>query len=788
MAKQTLTYNSTSGNWELTETEQGKTYTNTLLTNNKNISGDIKLSITAKSGTVGVTTTQPNTTTYPVQITITPTTSDKYLKEDEGYINNGQIVIGAIQTETKTQAPSTSTITLTPTSGKYFSKVTISAITVGTAGTPTLTQTSGTNKVTIQPKVTNVEGYISSETISGTAITITASDLVTQGTQTITQQNGTNVTNWQYADVRSATTNVSLSSSTVSNNQITITPSVTVSQSGWIESGKTGTSITVKASDLVSGSTPITSNGTYNITNYASVEVNVPQGITPTGNITITKQSGTDVTNYASADVRAASSFSLNATDNTGVVTVGSLASGYYPLTNSITASLSAGTPGWFSSGSANDSSVQVGKIAAATPTSEVSSLSSPTITITKSANGFTASTQTTSYYVDVTASQTKGSVKSKYKNSNAGYAPANTSGTESGATEISATYSGTGKIYIPEGNAVPTVDSLSAPTVAISGSASGMATATNGTYYVEITGSGTNGSVKAKVTKTGGMIESGNTTSSASTITPNITGSGSKVYIQAGNVTPEVNSLSSPTVAVSGTANGMVTATLSDYYVEITGTGTNGSVKAKETRVAGYVEAGNSTSNATTITPNITGSGDKVYIQALNLPQATTSTAPSGATLIQTIGRSTSTRRILIPAGYHNGNEYYQISSVANGSMAVATTTSYSTVVATVTPSTSNQYVNYSAGYTTSRYVQINGDSNLVGSNIVSGVSIFGVTGTYIPASGTVTSSSSSSGTNTGVTITPSTSTQYVNISEGYLPSSYVKINAVTAWTGTYS
>lgn len=285
------------GNFKLEETSTSQTYTDTLYTNNKNISGDIEISITAKTGT---------------------------------------------------------------------------------AGTPVATKgTVSENKVTVTPKVTNVEGWISSGTISGTGVTVTASE-------------------------------------------------------------------------LVSGTKTISANGTgIDVTNYASVNVSVPTGITPTGTITLTQQTGTDVTNYASANVRAASNFSLSATDNTGVVTVGSLASGYYPLTNSITASLSAGTPGWFSSGSANDSSVQVGKIAAATPSSEVSSLSSPTVAVSGAVTGMeTASSG--SYYVTVNGSATNGSVKSKYKNTQAGYAPANTSGTESAATAITPNVTGSGtKIYI---------------------------------------------------------------------------------------------------------------------------------------------------------------------------------------------------------------------------------------------------------------------------------------------------------------------------------------------------
>ena len=65
---------------------------------------------------------------------------------------------------------------------------------------------------------------------------------------------------------------------TVSNHSVTVTPSVTNS-TGYITGGtKTGTAVTVSASELVSGSETKTANGTYDVTNLASLVVNVPTG------------------------------------------------------------------------------------------------------------------------------------------------------------------------------------------------------------------------------------------------------------------------------------------------------------------------------------------------------------------------------------------------------------------------------------------------------------------------------------------------------------------------------
>lgn len=65
---------------------------------------------------------------------------------------------------------------------------------------------------------------------------------------------------------------------TVSNHSVTVTPSVT-NTTGYITgSTKTGTAVTVSASELVSGSETKTANGTYDVTNLASLVVNVSGG------------------------------------------------------------------------------------------------------------------------------------------------------------------------------------------------------------------------------------------------------------------------------------------------------------------------------------------------------------------------------------------------------------------------------------------------------------------------------------------------------------------------------
>ena len=69
---------------------------------------------------------------------------------------------------------------------------------------------------------------------------------------------------------------------TVSNHSISVTPSVT-NTTGYITGGtKTGTAVTVTASELVSGTLSVASNGTVDVTNYASANVSVVETYTAT--------------------------------------------------------------------------------------------------------------------------------------------------------------------------------------------------------------------------------------------------------------------------------------------------------------------------------------------------------------------------------------------------------------------------------------------------------------------------------------------------------------------------
>ena len=77
----------------------------------------------------------------------------------------------------------------------YYASMAGAQVAMGTEGTPTASKGAVSNhSVDVTPSVTNVAGYISGSTISGTPVTVSASELVS-GTQTVTVNDTYDVTN-----------------------------------------------------------------------------------------------------------------------------------------------------------------------------------------------------------------------------------------------------------------------------------------------------------------------------------------------------------------------------------------------------------------------------------------------------------------------------------------------------------------------------------------------------------------------------------------------------------------
>lgn len=127
----------------------------------------------------------------------------------------------------------------------------------------------------------NADGYSSvTVNVSGGGGTYQAKTNISPSTssQTITPDSGYDaLSSVQINAMPSGTAGTpTATKGTVSNHSITVTPSVT-NTTGYITgSTKTGTAVTVSASELVSGSETKTANGTYDVTNLASLVVNIP--------------------------------------------------------------------------------------------------------------------------------------------------------------------------------------------------------------------------------------------------------------------------------------------------------------------------------------------------------------------------------------------------------------------------------------------------------------------------------------------------------------------------------
>lgn len=195
---------------------------------------------------------------------VNPTESAQSVTYDNGYTGLGTVTVSAIDStyvgsgvSRKSSTNLTvSGATVTAPAGYYAEAASKSVSTMTLPTSAASSATSGyTNKATISRSTSaqyiNIPpGYNS----AGGYYTISAVADGTAGTPTA-------------------------SKGTVSNHSISVTPSVT-NTTGYITGGtKTGTAVTVSASELVSGTLSVSSNGTQDVTNYKNVNVSVGSDI-----------------------------------------------------------------------------------------------------------------------------------------------------------------------------------------------------------------------------------------------------------------------------------------------------------------------------------------------------------------------------------------------------------------------------------------------------------------------------------------------------------------------------
>ena len=160
-------------------------------------------------------------------------------------------------------------------SGKGYNPVTVPSGSVNVLGEKGVVSN---NSVVVTPKAQVVGGWVNSGETSGTGVGVTASELVS-GTLNVSSDGVQDVTNYQNISVPSAGHSASAHKGVVTDHSIIVTPRSTATQ-GFVQAGTVeGTPVSVAASELVSGSQSITSNGIYDVTNLSSVDVSVASSL-----------------------------------------------------------------------------------------------------------------------------------------------------------------------------------------------------------------------------------------------------------------------------------------------------------------------------------------------------------------------------------------------------------------------------------------------------------------------------------------------------------------------------
>lgn len=184
---------------------------------------------------------------------ITPTVS-------AGYVSTGTVGTVNVSGSSTYQLSTVASATITPTESQQTAvaanKYTLGAISVGAI--PSTYVGSGIS----QRSSSNL-------TVSGATVTVPAGYYASQATKSV---------------ATGTLANPTATKGSVSNHSISVTPSVQVTGAGYLATTtKTGTAVSVSASELVSGSTTISANGTYDVTNLASAVVSLSFASISTG-------------------------------------------------------------------------------------------------------------------------------------------------------------------------------------------------------------------------------------------------------------------------------------------------------------------------------------------------------------------------------------------------------------------------------------------------------------------------------------------------------------------------
>lgn len=588
--------------------------------------------------------------------------------------------------------------------------------------------TSNDYHISITPKYSNTAGYVSAHTNTNNGGTgywkiKTTSLSKGNGSLTLTPGNG-NVTLTVGAGDSVSDTNKSMTMATAVPSSgvyytLTAVGKGTVSGegkgtisvgTGWISSGsltsnsatdsKTSNEATTRGFIMKSvngssqtGAPPadntLTSGSFQKIQLQPNSYVKLPAGYNPYDRYIWVASAG-------SSDVTQASNFNLTVSNTSGIsgasaVTIGAKSGTTYPVTANnlqVTATLTANTAGWFSTGSATDTdvdSITVGTINEAVASVSVTTnlTRKPSITRTAkpsgdawidAASGAATTTKPTGTlpYIQVNAAANTATTTAKANITTAGYAPKK----DSFATSNDITYGSSiaDATYIPikVGEATANTASADVNVNTTDGSNAGVnifsvvgtkaTTEPTSGYYIAMTASGSGSS---KVT-TAGWLQTGALTAASTTATKYFPITAAGITYSGGGLSNTANYTGTPTITLATNSStnminyrlGTQDITNYPYYFQIkattaklTGTTTVTRADYKDTRTAGYLPARSSTTvlSSTTSSPSVTvnAATNTTYyfsmkkatmtVAGTNTVSPTASVAGTSATLVTT-------------------------------------------------------------------------------------------------------------------------------------------------------